>query len=54
MQLKLNDLAEAIAKIGSIAGGLLFAALLVRFFVELGTNSPPRYFDLFRSRLSKY
>ena len=46
LQLKLNDLAEAIAKIGSIAGGLLFAALLIRFFVQLGTNSPQRYFDV--------
>ncbi|KAH9025705.1 hypothetical protein EDB83DRAFT_2230525 [Lactarius deliciosus] len=42
LQLKLNDLSEAIAKIGSIAGGLLFAALLVRYFVQLGTNNPQR------------
>ncbi|KAH8978135.1 calcium-translocating P-type ATPase [Lactarius hatsudake] len=42
LQLKLNDLSEAIAKIGSIAGGLLFAALLVRYFVQLATNSPQR------------
>jgi Ca2+-transporting ATPase len=45
LQLKLNDLAEAIAKIGSIAGGLLFATLLIRYFVQLGTNNPQRYFD---------
>ncbi|KAH9025707.1 Ca-transporting ATPase [Lactarius deliciosus] len=42
LQLKLNDLSEIIAKIGSIAGGLLFAALLVRYFVQLGTNNPQR------------
>ncbi len=42
LQLKLNNLAEVIAKIGSIAGGLLFFALLIRFFVELATKSPPR------------
>ncbi|KAH9023999.1 calcium-translocating P-type ATPase [Lactarius deliciosus] len=42
LQLRLNDLSEAIAKIGSIAGGLLFAALLVRYFVQLGTNNPQR------------
>ncbi|KAI0303590.1 hypothetical protein B0F90DRAFT_1301070 [Multifurca ochricompacta] len=42
LQLKLNDLAEAIAKIGSIAGGLLFLALLIRYFVQLGTDNPHR------------
>ncbi|KAN0138924.1 calcium-translocating P-type ATPase [Lactarius tabidus] len=42
LQLELNDLVEAIAKIGSIAGGLLFTALLIRHFVGLGTNIPPR------------
>ncbi|KAH9010111.1 Ca-transporting ATPase [Lactarius hengduanensis] len=42
LQLKLNDLSEIIAKIGSVAGGLLFAALLVRYFVQLGTNNPQR------------
>ncbi len=46
MQLKLNDLAEVIAKIGSIAGGLLFASLLIRYFVQLGKNDPQRYFDV--------
>jgi hypothetical protein len=40
LQLKLNDLAGAIAEFGSIAGGLLFVALLNWFFVELGTNNP--------------
>ena len=42
LQLKLNDLAEVIAKIRSIAGGLLFVSLLIQFFVEIGTNSPSR------------
>ncbi|KAH9168805.1 calcium-translocating P-type ATPase [Lactarius sanguifluus] len=42
LQLKLNALAETIAKIGSIAGGLLFAALLIRYFVQLGSNNPQR------------
>ncbi|KAH9052624.1 hypothetical protein EDB87DRAFT_1835780 [Lactarius vividus] len=42
LQLKLNDLSEIISKIGSVAGGLLFAALLVRYFVQLGTNNPQR------------
>ncbi|TFY80381.1 hypothetical protein EWM64_g3629 [Hericium alpestre] len=42
LQLKLNDLAEAIAKFGSIAGLLLFSALMIRFFVQLGTNNPER------------
>jgi Ca2+-transporting ATPase len=31
-----------LAKVGSIAGGLLLVSLLMRFFVELGTNNPPR------------
>jgi Ca2+-transporting ATPase len=52
-QLKLNDLAEAIAKVGSVAGGLLFVALLVRYFFELGTNDLQRYFDA-SSLLRKY
>ncbi|KAG5354130.1 hypothetical protein C0989_007491 [Termitomyces sp. Mn162] len=42
LQLKLNALAELIAKFGSIAGGILFAALLIRFFVQLGQNNPVR------------
>ncbi|KAG6888833.1 hypothetical protein C0995_005708 [Termitomyces sp. Mi166 len=42
LQLKLNALAELIAKIGSIAGFILFAALLIRFFVQLGQNNPVR------------
>jgi hypothetical protein len=42
LQLKLNDLAELIAKLGSAAGLLLFAALMIRFFVQLGTGEPQR------------
>ncbi|KAH9021978.1 Ca-transporting ATPase [Lactarius hengduanensis] len=42
LQLKLNDLSEIISKIGSIAGGLLFTALLVRYFVQLGSHNPQR------------
>ncbi|KAA1476221.1 calcium-translocating P-type ATPase [Dentipellis sp. KUC8613] len=42
LQAKLNDLAEAIAKFGSIAGLLLFSALMIRFFVQLGQHNPPR------------
>lgn len=38
LQLKLNRLAELIAKLGSAAGGLLFGALMIRFFVALGTD----------------
>jgi Ca2+-transporting ATPase len=42
LQLKLNDLAELIAKIGSAAGLALFIALMIRFFVQLGKGNPPR------------
>lgn len=42
LQLKLNNLAELIAKIGSFAGLTLFVALMIRFFVQLGTGSPAR------------
>ncbi len=38
LQLKLNALAELIAKLGSLAGLILFGALMIRFFVQLGTN----------------
>jgi Ca2+-transporting ATPase len=38
LQLKLNALAELIAKLGSAAGLLLFIALMIRFFVQLKTN----------------
>ena len=42
LQLKLNVLAELIAKAGSVAGLVLFAALMIRFFVQLGTDNPSR------------
>ncbi|KAF7312342.1 Calcium-transporting ATPase [Mycena indigotica] len=42
LQVKLNALAELIAKLGSAAGLILFVALLIRFFVQLGTNDPVR------------
>ena len=42
LQLKLNVLAELIAKAGSVAGLVLFGALMIRFFVQLGTGNPPR------------
>ncbi|EPT01645.1 hypothetical protein FOMPIDRAFT_1023144, partial [Fomitopsis schrenkii] len=42
LQLKLNNLAELIATLGSIAGLALFVALMIRFFVQLGTNNPAR------------
>ncbi|KAL1663042.1 hypothetical protein GGF50DRAFT_103433 [Schizophyllum commune] len=42
LQLKLNNLAELIAYIGGGAGLLLFVALLIRFFVQLGTGEPVR------------
>ncbi|KAJ7475762.1 calcium-transporting ATPase [Mycena latifolia] len=42
LQVKLNALAELIAKLGSAAGLILFTALLIRFFVQLGTGEPVR------------
>jgi len=42
LQLKLNYLAELIAKLGSAAGLMLFTALMIRFFVQLGLNEPVR------------
>jgi Ca2+-transporting ATPase len=38
LQIKLNHLAELIAKCGGAAGGTLFFALMIRFFVQLGTD----------------
>ncbi|KAF9256353.1 Ca-transporting ATPase [Marasmius fiardii PR-910] len=35
LQLKLNDLAELIAKLGSSAGLILFVCLMIRFFAQL-------------------
>ena len=46
MQLKLNDLVEAIATIGRVAGGLFFVALLIHSFFQPGTNNSQRYFDV--------
>lgn len=46
LQLKLNDLAELIAKLGSIAGLILFGSLMIRFFVQLGDNEPVRYVEI--------
>ncbi|ETW77652.1 Ca-transporting ATPase [Heterobasidion irregulare TC 32-1] len=40
--LQLNDLAEVIAKVGALAGLLLFMALMIRFFVQLGTGESVR------------
>lgn len=45
LQLKLNVLAELIAKIGSIAGIILFSTLMIRFIVQLATGSPVRTAD---------
>jgi len=42
LQIKLNDLAELIAKVGSAAGLILFTALMIRYFVQIGTNNPVR------------
>ncbi|KDN36653.1 hypothetical protein RSAG8_10695, partial [Rhizoctonia solani AG-8 WAC10335] len=39
LQLKLNALAELIAKLGSAAGLILFTALMIKFFVQLKTKS---------------
>ena len=52
LQLKLNNLAELIAKIGSLAGLILFSALVIRFFVQLGTGEPSRYFFFLLNRES--
>jgi Ca2+-transporting ATPase len=35
LQLKLNKLAELIAKAGSLSGLLLFICLMIRFFTQL-------------------
>ncbi|KAK4052003.1 plasma membrane calcium [Microbotryomycetes sp. JL221] len=44
LQLKLNALAELIAKLGSSAGLILFVSLMIRFFVNLARN-PDRTAD---------
>ncbi|TFK28173.1 calcium-transporting ATPase [Coprinopsis marcescibilis] len=42
LQLKLNNLAELIAKIGAACGLVMFIALMIRFFVQLGRGVPER------------
>ena len=42
LQLKLNDLAKVIVKIGSIAGMLLFVALFIGFIIQFATDNTPR------------
>lgn len=42
LQIKLNNLAELIAKIGSVAGLLLFVSLMIRFIVQVATGNPAR------------
>ena len=38
LQTKLNDIAELITKLGSLAGLILFTALMIRFFVHWKTD----------------
>ncbi|KAH8113119.1 hypothetical protein DFH11DRAFT_1728039 [Phellopilus nigrolimitatus] len=45
LQMKLNNLAELIAKLRSTVGLLLFVVLLIRFFVQLSTGDPVRSVD---------
>ena len=54
LQPKLNYLAELIAKIGSAAGLLLFTALMIRFFVQLGTSDPSRYVNILDEQSTTY
>ncbi|KAF8989808.1 calcium ATPase, partial [Hymenopellis radicata] len=42
LQRKLNDLAQLIAKLGFIAGLILFTIMMIRFFVQLGAGEPKR------------
>lgn len=42
LQIKLNNLAELIAKIGSVAGLLLFISLMIRFIVQIAKGNPAR------------
>lgn len=52
LQSKLNMLADVIAKLGSAAGLILFVALMIRFFVQLGLdkNSSPNSEETNRGR----
>ncbi|KAH8109786.1 E1-E2 ATPase-domain-containing protein [Phellopilus nigrolimitatus] len=45
LQMKLNNLAELIAKLRSTVGLLLFVVLLIRFFAQLSTGDPVRLVD---------
>ena len=49
-QVKLNHLAELIAKIGSAAGLALFVALMIKFFIQLGKGVPHRSVYIFKVR----
>jgi Ca2+-transporting ATPase len=40
--MQLSGLAGFIAKAGLVVGATLFAALLIRFLVQLGKHNPPR------------
>ncbi|EMD33941.1 hypothetical protein CERSUDRAFT_55726 [Gelatoporia subvermispora B] len=42
LQANLDNLAGSTAKLGSTAGLVLFASLMIRYFVQLGTGSPAR------------
>jgi Ca2+-transporting ATPase len=42
LQLRLLAFAELVAKLGSLAGVLLFTTLMIRFFVQLGKKDPIR------------
>lgn len=50
LQLKLNILAELIARTGSIAGLVLFVALVIKLSIQLGQGLPVRYVLLARFR----
>ena len=51
LQLKLNNLAELIAKAGGLSGLLLFIALMIRFFVQLKSD-PDRYDESSQAKLT--
>ena len=53
LQVKLNNLAEIIAKLGSAAGLFLFTALMIRFFVSLGPVEPTRYVNILGKQISR-
>jgi Ca2+-transporting ATPase len=53
LQVKLNNLAETIAKIGSAAGLFLFTALMIRFFISLGPVEPTRYVNMLYKQFAR-